>query len=196
MNAVESSPVWLQWVAALSPAATFLVALLAAAVAWRTLGQRTLADARSHWWDRTRWAVERAQSPQPLVRDVGILTLALQATSSLARDEEIALLDAIWEPIVGPSAQDVARDRESALEYDVLQHGRTKGVPTMSVSSSPPSANESAMRGTVVERINSSGSNRVPVTTTEVAAAKLRVAADKRLGRTTPLWVRKLAEAK
>ncbi|UNX55400.1 hypothetical protein MF406_03785 [Georgenia sp. TF02-10] len=49
---------------------------------------------------------------------------------------------------------------------------------------------------TVAERIATSDSNVVHVTSLEVEAAKLRLVTDRKQGRESPLWVRKLAAAK
>jgi hypothetical protein len=114
-----SLPAWVSWVSALAPAVTATVALVAALVALFTLRQRTRADARQHWWERTKWAIERAQSSDAGVARVGMKILALQATSELARREEVAIMDAVYVPIVTHVEDRAEPGTDGGVEYVV-----------------------------------------------------------------------------
>ncbi|UNX55401.1 hypothetical protein MF406_03790 [Georgenia sp. TF02-10] len=110
-------PESVQWVAALAPVGTLTIAALAAAVGWRTLRQRREADARTHWWDRTRWAIEQVEAGGLTSSTVGVRVLRVQADSALAGAEENKVIEAVWEPIVGPDELGIPDDAEAALRY-------------------------------------------------------------------------------
>ena len=70
----------------------------------RALAQRHTSDDRSEWWKRTQWALDAAFSDETARRKAGIGALRILAGSSLATDEELAVLDAVWtdDPEVAP----------------------------------------------------------------------------------------------
>ena len=107
VDIVSSAAWWEPWVAF----APFVVALVALLALWqrsradgRALAQRHAADDRSEWWKRTQWALDAAFSDDTARRKAGIGALRILAGSSLATDEELAVLDAVWtdDPEVAP----------------------------------------------------------------------------------------------
>jgi hypothetical protein len=151
---------WWEVLAALGPLAVLVAAVIGAAISWRTLRQRTTADAhalqqrtdaddRAEWWKRTQWALDRALQEDQGGKALGLATLAVLARSPLARDEELELLDIAW---------------KSVLEAPGDEEARSARAPSGAVG---PDA----------------GARR----RVSVSAARLRVALDQRLGRpTTP----------
>jgi hypothetical protein len=131
---VHTSPAeWWQIVAALGPLAVLLGALLASLIGWRTLRQRTAADAlalsqrreadtkalqqktdsdsRAEWWRRAQWAFEAAMNEKPEKQDVGLAILELLNTSKLAGPEEAQIIAEAWKPPLkdGPATLDRLR---------------------------------------------------------------------------------------
>ena len=140
---VPSGPAeWWQIVAALGPLAILLAAVLAAAISWKTLRQRTTADAlalaqkreadadalnkrladdRSEWWRRAQWALDRALDDDEAAKALGLVTLEVLARSELARTEELELFDLAWQSVTRPTGY-------------VAEHG---SVPNISGESDP-----------------------------------------------------------
>ena len=117
----QTSAQWWQIVAALSPLAILLAAVVAAIVGLltlrqqssadaRALAQRTEADNRSEWWRRTQWALDKAMGPDADSKALGLATLSVLARSELARAEELQLLDIAWKSVMteddGPAEHD------------------------------------------------------------------------------------------
>lgn len=124
---------WWQIVAALGPLAILTGALLAALISWRTLRQRTAADAlalsqrreadtsalqqktdadsRAEWWRRAQWAFEATMDEKPEKQDVGLAILELLNTSKLAGPEEAQIIAEAWKPPLkdGPAILDRLR---------------------------------------------------------------------------------------
>lgn len=90
-------------VASIGPIAIILGAVVAGLVGWRTIRQRTVADARSEWWKRTQWAMEMARENDPDTRTLGFSILTLLAKSKLAAREELLLLDEALRILKNPS---------------------------------------------------------------------------------------------
>ncbi|MFE4227564.1 hypothetical protein ACFRJ8_06740 [Arthrobacter sp. NPDC056886] len=137
---------WWQIVAALAPVAVLIAAAVGAFMAWQTLRQRAIADDRAEWWKRTQWALDSALDRDEDTRALGLAALEVLASSELARDEELELLDIAWKSVTGHE------------EHPAAQH-----IPVN--ASSPATASQ--------QRV-------------QVAAARLRVTLDRRLGRPTP----------
>lgn len=108
--AAAGSAEWWQIVAALGPLAVLLGAVLAALLGWRTLLQRTRADARAlaqkteadnraEWWKRTQWALDKALDEDEDAKALGLAALAVLTRSELAREEELELLDIAWQSV-------------------------------------------------------------------------------------------------
>ena len=108
---LQTSAQWWQIVAALSPLAILLAAVVAAIVGLltlrqksaadaRALAQRTEADNRSEWWRRTQWALDKAMGPDADSKALGLATLSVLARSELARAEELQLLDIAWKSVM------------------------------------------------------------------------------------------------
>jgi hypothetical protein len=145
---------WWQIVAALAPVAVLIAAAVGAFMAWQTLRQKAIADDRAEWWKRTQWALDSALDEDEDPRALGLAALEVLASSELARNEELELLDIAWKSVNG-------------LEERLApQH-----IPAR--ASSPATASQ----------------HRV-----QVAAARLRVTLDRRLGRPTPDQTRALAK--
>lgn len=160
LPAASAQPAWWELLAALGPLAVLMAAVIGAAISWRTLRQRTVADAhalrqrsdaddRAEWWKRTQWALDHALRGDPGSKALGLATLAVLAQSSLARDEELELLDIAWQ-----SVDEAGQNAAFA-----------------------PSARPAAGTG---------GQAGAPDRRLHVAAARLRVVLDGRLGRGTP----------
>ncbi|WP_336711126.1 hypothetical protein [Arthrobacter sp. USHLN218] len=161
---------WWEVVSALSPLATLLAAAIAGTIAWQALKQRALADRRGEWWGRAQWALNAALSEDPALKETGLGILGILATSSLATDEEIEILSVA-------AVQPLARaSRPSALPEHGLGHkeqgpDREPGPDREQRQDWSPETEDRIVR----------------------RAAKLQVAADRRLGRPTQEWVRRLA---
>ncbi|MFD1507317.1 hypothetical protein FE374_13995 [Georgenia yuyongxinii] len=65
----------------------------------------------------------------------------------------------------------------------------------MSSSTGERQGDQIWLPGTVADRIRTSSTNQIPVMPFEVSAARVGVIIDRRLGRQTPMWIKKLAEA-
>ncbi len=121
---VHSGPAdWWVILAGLGPLAVLVAALLAFYINWRTLKQRTAADAtaleqkraadtqallqkteadsRAEWWRRTQWALDRALDQDEGTKALGLATLEVLARSELARTEELELFDIAWISVGG-----------------------------------------------------------------------------------------------
>lgn len=87
------------WLAVLLPPFAVLAAALTAFLLGRkTLDQKSEADARSEWWRRTQWALEAtASDTDEKLYAYGTEMLQVLARSKLAGEEELDLLDAVWE---------------------------------------------------------------------------------------------------
>lgn len=158
--AASAHAAWWEVVAALGPLAVLVAAVIGAAISWRALRQRTIADAhalqqksdaddRAEWWKRTQWALDRALREDQGSKALGLATLAVLAQSGLARDEELELLDIAWQ--------------------SVEEAGRN----TAYAPSARPAPGVGEQAAAADRRLR-------------VAAARLRVVLDGRLGRGTP----------
>ena len=164
----------LDTISKLGPVATGLaavVALVVGLVAWR---QRQQADRLAEWWRRTQWALDRALSPDPGARVVGLDVLALQATSVLASPEDLRLLRGL----TLPRLPDVPEGFEPELVGPDEQPHVTE-VPN------PTTPDREPVRPQAVGTLH--------VTREQVAAARLLLVADARLGEPTPPWVQRVA---
>ncbi|MEW1919980.1 hypothetical protein [Pseudarthrobacter oxydans] len=126
---VHSGPAdWWVILAGLGPLAVLIAALLAFYINWRTLKQRTAADAtaleqkreadahallqkteadsREEWWRRTQWALDRALDQDEGTKALGLATLEVLARSELARNEELELFDIAWKSVWGDENAD------------------------------------------------------------------------------------------
>jgi hypothetical protein len=122
----------------LGPLAVLIAALLAFYINWRTLKQRTAADAtaldqkraadtqallqkteadsRAEWWRRTQWALDRALDPDEGTKALGLATLEVLARSELARTEELELFDIAWKSVWGDENGDDGQGVGSAAD--------------------------------------------------------------------------------
>lgn len=158
LPAASAQAAWWELLAALGPLAVVVAAVIGAAISWRALRQRTIADAhalqqksdaddRAEWWKRTQWALDRALQEDQCSKALGLATLAVLAQSGLARDEELELFDIAWQ-----SVEEAGRNTAYAS-------------PARPASGAGEQAADRRLR---------------------VAAARLRVVLDGRLGRGTP----------
>ena len=161
--------------AALGPLAILLTGLVAALISFLVLRQRTQADtlelvqktsadSRAEWWRRTQWALDRALNEDGNTKALGLAALAVLARSELASREELELLDIAWKTVNGERP---VEDIEAAMAAE-----RKNATAPRPPSGRPAAAAE----------------HRV-----HVAAAKLRVTLDERLGRPTPAKPKALA---
>lgn len=121
MDVFGTVPDWVRYAQALASVVTAAVAFVAAIVGWRTLRQRTRADAREHWWERTSWAVEKSLSDHQLTYLVGLAVLEEQAASTLMEDEEYRLITRVRERITAGVSSD--GDTAEGVEYVVGDDG-------------------------------------------------------------------------
>lgn len=132
---VHSGPAeWWQILAALGPLAVVLGALLAAFVGWRTLRQRTIADAnslaqkreaddRAEWWKRTQWAIDSSMSDEPDRATLGLRVMSILAESKLAGPEELNIIMSAWvDPL---RVAEETRAQSERYEPSAVQPART-----------------------------------------------------------------------
>jgi hypothetical protein len=67
----------------------------------QALLQKTEADSRSEWWRRTQWALDHALDQDEGTKALGLATLEVLARSELARTEELELFDIAWKSVWG-----------------------------------------------------------------------------------------------
>ncbi|MBM6623196.1 hypothetical protein JTF08_16425 [Micrococcaceae bacterium RIT802] len=91
---------WWDVLAGLSPIADLIAAGLAAWIALRTLKQRSRADDRSAWWQRTQWALDRAVDGVGEATILGLDSLRVLAKSNAVDDMDKRLLDAAWNSVL------------------------------------------------------------------------------------------------
>ena len=188
--------------AALGPLAVLLTGLAAALISFLVLRQRTQADAlelvqktnadsRAEWWRRTQWAVDRALDDDANTKALGLAALAVLARSELASTEELELLDIAWRTVNGEvfdaDFDGVVDAADGPDDNEITGRRRRREAQTMSTDT-PERKNAAASRSTPGQPSTAS-EHRV-----EVAAAKLRVALDERLGRPTPAKTKALAK--
>ncbi len=136
--------------AGLGPLAVLIAALLAFYINWRTLKQRTAADAtaleqkraadaqallqkteadsRAEWWRRTQWALDRALDQDEGTKALGLATLEVLARSELARTEELELFDIAWKSVWGDeNGDDDGQDVDSGQEEPFVDSGGNIG---------------------------------------------------------------------
>ncbi|MFF2244701.1 hypothetical protein ACFVTM_11025 [Arthrobacter sp. NPDC058130] len=201
---VHSSPAeWWQIVAALAPVAVLIAAAVGAFMAWRTLRQKAVADDRAEWWKRTQWALDRALDQDPDIKALGLAALGVLARSELARNEELELLDIAWKSVNGveENAGSWQPARPAAFAASVesgdnlgnnegTDSRRERGRQAMSTDASGQK-NGPVPRHITVKDSNSTIASQHRV---QVAAARLRVTLDERLGRPTPAQTKALAK--
>jgi hypothetical protein len=184
---IESGPAeWWQVLAALGPLAILFGALLAAVISWRTLRQRTAADdlalaqkreadSRAEWWKRTQWAIDSSLSSDPDRARVGLGLMEVLAGTAPGA-EEVRIVTVAW---------------EDPLEIAALRFAREGIAPVTPVrESGTGSAPDRERDGTRRKSSHRPASFDGGV---QIAAARLRLVTDRRLGRATPEWIRELA---
>ena len=136
------STVWphvtLDDLAKLGPIATGLAAIVALIVGWVTVRQRTTADRRDQWWERTRWALDLAVGDGSSGVDrseVGVAALDYQLHSQLAKTEETEFLSACVDRILIPTVNLVTA---AIAETSVPGASITGDVPSESTARLDP----------------------------------------------------------
>jgi hypothetical protein len=83
---------------------TFIVAGVALIGTGATVFQKRFADRRDAWWGRTQWALERilADQTDDTQRTVGLMMLVSLQASSLATNEERAMLEEVADALLPP----------------------------------------------------------------------------------------------
>jgi hypothetical protein len=89
---VAPPPEWWQIIAALSPLAVLLAAVIAAVIGVLTIRQRARADNRAEWWRRAQWALDASLSKEPSQAEMGQKAIELLSKSKLATPEDGTLL--------------------------------------------------------------------------------------------------------
>ncbi|QOD06136.1 hypothetical protein [Pseudarthrobacter sp. BIM B-2242] len=97
VTVVAPPPEWWQIVAALSPLAVLIGAVVAAIIGFRQIKQKREADNRAEWWKRTQWALDAVYSGDDRRGTVGLKVLTVLAESELAGKGELDVLEAAWE---------------------------------------------------------------------------------------------------
>ena len=69
---------------------TVFVAIIAAAIAYNTLEQKTRSDNRNHWWQRMEWALDKFVSDDPLEQVMGASTFRALIDQRPDEDEHFA----------------------------------------------------------------------------------------------------------
>ncbi|NUU19200.1 hypothetical protein HP550_18280 [Cellulomonas humilata] len=164
VSAVPDEP-WYVVVATLGPLVAAFGAIGALIVGILTVRQRTGADSRAQWWARVQWAVDLSFSPDESKRAVGFDALALLASSPLAGPDDDAFLAGLSLDVLDAAAERGAGDDADFVPADDLTPVRPSTARPM-----------------------------VPVSRSEVAAARLRVVTDRGRGRATPAWIARLAQ--
>jgi hypothetical protein len=196
---VRSGPAeWWQVLAALGPLAILIGAVLAAVISWWTLRQRTVADAlalaqrreadtgslkqkteadsRAEWWRRTQWAIDSSLSIDPDRAKVGLGLMEILAETAPGA-EELRIISVAWEDPLDVAVRQLASEGIASTE------------PVWSQRPGTASGGEPA-EATARKTVHRPASYDHGV---QAAAAKLRLATDRRLGHTTPEWIRTLA---
>ncbi|WP_421735508.1 hypothetical protein [Cellulomonas sp.] len=157
---------WYVVVATIGPLVAAFGAIGALIVGILTVRQRTGADSRAQWWARVQWAVDLSFSPEESKRAVGFDALVLLASSPLAGPDDEAFL--------------------AGLSLDVLDAAAERGAGD-DADFVPAADDLTPVRPSTARPV-------VPVSRSEVAAARLRVVTDRGRGRTTPSWIARLAQ--
>ena len=172
-------------------------------MAWQTLRQKAIADDRAEWWKRTQWALDRALDEDQDIKALGLAALDVLARSELARNEELELLDIAWKSVNGVEENANSwQPARPAVFADSMESGasmgnnegtdprRERGGQAMSTDPSEEKHNRSP-RHVPGKDSDSAAASQHRV---QVAAARLRVTLDERLGRPTPARTKDLAK--
>jgi hypothetical protein len=117
VTVVAPPPEWWQIVAALSPFAVLIGAVVAGIIGFRQIKQKREADNRAEWWKRTQWALDAVYSGDPRRGTVGLKVLTVLAESKLAGPGELDVLEAAWEnPLSEAEKQQTENTAESATQ--------------------------------------------------------------------------------
>ncbi|GGH92288.1 hypothetical protein ACFFGR_04400 [Arthrobacter liuii] len=113
VTVVAPPPEWWQIVAALSPFAVLVGAVVAGIIGFNQIKQKREADNRAEWWKRAQWALDAAYSGDPKRGTVGLKVLTALAESDLAGKGELDVLEAAWE---NPLSEAERQQAESTAE--------------------------------------------------------------------------------
>jgi hypothetical protein len=120
VTVVAPPPEWWQIVAALSPFAVLIGAVVAGIIGFRQIKQKREADNRAEWWKRTQWALDAVYSGDPRRGTVGLKVLTVLAESKLAGPGELDVLEAAWEnPLSEAEKQQTENTAESATQSTI-----------------------------------------------------------------------------
>ena len=205
---VQSGPAeWWQVLAALGPLAILVSALLATAISWWTLRQRTAADAlalaqkresdagalkqkteadnRNEWWKRAQWAIDSSLADDPDRAKVGLGLMDVLAGTAPGA-EELRIITIAWEDPLEVAAQRIA----------AVDGGQKPGQEG---TSAEEKGRRTAMKQEPDREQETTGSSHRSASYdrgVQIAAAKLRCVTDSRLGQATPEWIKELAAEK
>jgi hypothetical protein len=172
-------------------------------MAWQTLRQKAIADDRAEWWKRTQWALDRALDEDEDIKALGLAALDVLARSELARNEELELLDIAWksvngfeentdsgQPVAPAASADSVESGDNVGDNEGTDPWGERGRQIMSTHT-PEQKDDQAPRHASVKVAGSATASQHRV---QVAAARLRVTLDERLGRPTPDRTQALAK--
>lgn len=145
---------WWEILAALGPVLLFLSALVAAYVAWKSLKQQKLNEARSEWWRRAQWALGASVSTDSRMMTYGIEILDELASSELTTEEDERLLDAVWSGTDTEMSDDaVHRLFDSLSSRDDLTEDEKAGVTSYETIPVPEDDEASVRRENLFRRV-------------------------------------------
>lgn len=114
VTVVAPPPEWWQIVAALSPFAVLIGAIVAGIIGFNQIKQKREADNRAEWWKRTQWALDAVNSGEPRRGTMGLKVLTVLAESDLAGKGELDVLAAAWENPLDEAEQDLKASAEGS----------------------------------------------------------------------------------
>lgn len=168
---------WIDALSRLGPVATGVAALVALAVGIATVRQRDRADQRDQWWKRAQWALELTLSPHDELARRGFAVLGHLARSDLAAEDEKQLLHAFGE---------LGLIRRLGLRHD---------------DEGPTGGRDDARERCPVDRFEQETEEQLrrrvtipPQPSMPQVIARFLMEVDEELGRTTPQWIREVAE--
>lgn len=211
---------WRTALAVLTPLTAIIAAIVAAIVGWRNLKQQqdaldaTVRSAgRAEWWTRTQWALDASASANAVMSTYGATMLDLLAESKMAKDEDMALLDAVWKGTTSGmndeaiqalvteagSLVDIPEEQKASIQnfFDPVRAANEEtDTSLLTKNDGSPVVEDGDMPDVTGIRAQGQQKYKEQVLARlhrEILAARLKVTVDKRLARETSATVRSLA---